>query len=136
MSHAEFIEQLSNYRAIAEFLAGGASLKEASGKFSMTPQRIGIARSFYNRRKDEVQCEWLGDLCNASVQATSRIINLSSLKAMRGDLIENFLYDPEGKIKRWPQHRNRVVVRRVMERSGLRWFKNKGVLYVHWSEKE
>lgn len=112
MKHGKFIENMARYKS------------------------EGIWENYQARHANDPQCPMLSDWTHYLVCSVGKQIDLSSLAAIRKDLLSKFKAQSlDGKLNYKRNGVPRLLLRKVMEASGLRWFELNGNPVIHWDEK-
>lgn len=134
MTHGEFIERFNHWEPLFKAHKSGTPTKDIANKEDVMPMMAGNMFKFVERNLSTPRCQWLSDFSNDSVKKLCSLIDLSSVEKSRKQLIDRFRIDPSGPYKSYPKFINTGVLRRVLQRSGLRWYERDGKPCIHWKE--
>lgn len=138
MKHKELFDRLEEYRPIWEFYVKSEKVgySEVAKEFQLLPVIAANRIKFYQRHKNDKQCDWLAEESHQAVMDLSALIRLDSLKSMRESLINQFGLEPNGGLrKKFPDHISKALIKKALKRSGLNWGLINGDPCVHWGEK-
>ena len=136
MTHGEFIEKYNKWRPLYEsFKAGKTTKDEIAESAGVLKVVVSTMFRFVENNSTVPHCDWLADFPNASIGNISNHIDLTSLANMRKTLIDKFQVNPVGPFKHFPKLINAGVLRRVLEKSGLKCYDRDGRPCVHWNQK-
>lgn len=135
MKHSEFIEKFNTWLPRWEERQSGKKCSEIASALGCHQLTVASMTAFVERNKDVPRCDWLGEFTQESVKGLASRIRLSSKQEMRESLITHFAKSTDGAYKPYPKFINPVILRHVLDASGLKWGELNGKPVVQWNEK-